>query len=92
MAAHSVRTITFSLAWASSYLRFPKGKIYKRLINIPIYGFYKNDFKLMRIKCRRYTKFYGTDEDAASNLAHDAIVGMIQSLFLSNINNNIHSE
>ncbi|KMZ76241.1 hypothetical protein ZOSMA_105G00720 [Zostera marina] len=50
--AHSVRTITFSLAWACPYLRFPKGKIYKR----------------------RYTKFYGTDEDAASNLAHDAII------------------
>lgn len=26
--------------------------------------------------CRRYTKFYGTSEKAAANLAHDALTSM----------------
>jgi non-lysosomal glucosylceramidase len=31
---------------------------------------------------RRYTKFHGTDNDAAASLAHDAILGAIQ--FIAN--------
>jgi hypothetical protein len=36
--------------------------------------------KLHFMFCRRYTKFYGTDVDAAASLAHDAILGIVQFL------------
>lgn len=35
---------------------------------------------------RRYTKFYGTDGDAAATLAHDAILGIIHFLTMTLLN------
>lgn len=50
--AYTVRTVTFSLAWACPEVYFLGGRTYHR----------------------RYTKFYGTFGNAASAIAHDAIL------------------
>ncbi|KAF6159696.1 hypothetical protein GIB67_029954 [Kingdonia uniflora] len=52
VSSNTVRTVTFSLAWACPEVKFTSGKTYHR----------------------RYTKFYGTNGDAAENLARDAIL------------------
>ncbi|XP_073138947.1 uncharacterized protein [Henckelia pumila] len=52
IAAETVKTVSFSLAWACPEINFPSGRTYQR----------------------RYTKFYGTLGNAASKIAHDAII------------------
>ncbi|KAL3620800.1 hypothetical protein CASFOL_035712 [Castilleja foliolosa] len=50
--AETVKTVTFSLAWACPEVNFTGGRTYHR----------------------RYTKFYGTHSNVASDIARDAIV------------------
>ncbi|GFQ03947.1 non-lysosomal glucosylceramidase [Phtheirospermum japonicum] len=56
--AETVKTVTFSLAWACPEVNFTGGRTYHRPVSY----------------CSRYTKFYGTHSNVASDIARDAIV------------------
>lgn len=74
----SSRVVTFSLAWDCPEVRFSSGKSYHRLANkqdSPNIRSFSLKFALL--VCRRYTKFYGANGDAAARIASDAIQGSI---------------
>lgn len=89
--ADSVRTVTFSLAWACPEVSFIGGRTYHRSVAVncfcPVphnilyyfasFPFFFPSPKLFVFPSRRYTKFYGTLGNAALDIAHDAILGKI---------------
>lgn len=80
----AVRTVNFSLAWDCPEVNFMGGKTYYRFVITYLqkkYPYLKAYLLAeQRIIYRHYTKFYGSNGDAAANIAHDAILGNI-SLF-----------